>query len=220
MPRREQVKAIRKHWEETKKKRYPVPPANRRWYGMQNFSPFPSQCSLLSFAALLPPRAKVQHPQRNIPSLPIPKIRQGMPHLPGCAWHHHCQRCAALHLQLPLRLPCLLPETELALGRQFWQHTSLGISSRFATQVLAAGASPPLIPTRLKSMAHCHYALEMSRHPSSSSSSDAQPLEEDQSVYVEQHYGCNLDVVTAEQANCALCHCIAGMLVCNESTVD
>jgi len=214
------VKAIREHWEETKKKRYPVPPANGRRYGVQNFSPFPSQCSLLSFAALLPPRAKVQHPQRNIPPLPVPKIRQGMPRLPGRAWRHHRQRCAALHLRLPLRLPRLLPETKSALGRQFWQHTGLGVSSRFATQVLTAGASPPLTPTRLKSMAHRHYALEMSRHPSSSSSSDAQPLEEDQSVYVEQRYGCNLDVVAAEQANRALCRRIAGVLVCNESTVD
>jgi len=69
-------------------------------------------------------------------------------------------------------------------------------------------------------MAHSHYTLEMSRHPLSSSSSDAQPLEEDQSVYVEQHYGRNLDVIAAKQANRALCRHIAGVLVCDESTVN
>ena len=36
----------------------------------------------------------------------------------------------------------VFPETKSALGRQFWQHTGLGVSSRFATRVLAAGASP------------------------------------------------------------------------------
>jgi len=69
-------------------------------------------------------------------------------------------------------------------------------------------------------MAHRHYALKMSRHPSSSSSSNAQPLKEDQSVYVEQRYGRNLDVVAAEQANRALRRRIAGVLVRDESTVD
>jgi len=69
-------------------------------------------------------------------------------------------------------------------------------------------------------MAHHHYALEMSRHPLSSSSSDAQLLEEDQSVYVEQHYGHNLDIVAAKQVNRALCHRIAGVLVRDESTID
>ena len=69
-------------------------------------------------------------------------------------------------------------------------------------------------------MAHGHYALEMSHHPSGSSSSDAQPLGEDQSVYVEQRYGRNLDVVAAEQANRALHRRIASVLVRDESTVD
>ena len=119
----------------------------------------------------------------------------------------------------------LYPESKSTLARQFWQHTGLGISSRFATRVLvalAAGASPPPTPTRLKPMAHRHYAPKMSRHASSSSSGDPQPqpLEEDQCVYLEQRYGRNLDVTAAKQAKRALRRRIAGVLVRDESVVD
>jgi cystathionine gamma-synthase len=127
--------------------------------------------------------------------------------------------------------PVLFPESHSALARQFWQHTGLGISSRFAARVLAAlaaAASPPPTPTRLKTMAHRHYAPKASsRYPSSPppppslpSPSDARSLEEDQAVYLEQRYGRNLDVAAAEQAKRALRRRIAGVLVRDESAGD
>jgi cystathionine gamma-synthase len=116
----------------------------------------------------------------------------------------------------------LFPEDKSSIARQFWQHTGLGVSSRFATRVLAAlasaksAASPPPTPTRLKPMAHRHYSPKMSRKPSI----DAEPLEEDQFVYLEQRYGRNLDVAAADQAKRALRRRIAGVLVRDEGAGD
>ena len=88
----------------------------------------------------------------------------------------------------------LFPEDKSSIAKQFWQHTGFGVSSRFATRILAVAASPPPSPTRLKPMAHHHYAPKTSRYPFN----DAQPLEEDRSVYLEQRYGRNLDVAAAK----------------------
>ncbi|KAH9041190.1 PLP-dependent transferase [Lactarius hengduanensis] len=95
---------------------------------------------------------------------------------------------------------------------QFWQHTGLGISSRLATRCLSAlaSASSPTSPTppRLKPSAHRHYASSKpAREPS------AEPLGTDQSVYLEQRYGRNLDVGAAEVAKAAMRRRIAGVLV-------
>jgi cystathionine gamma-synthase len=113
----------------------------------------------------------------------------------------------------------LFPEHKFNIAKQFWQHTGLGVSSRFATRILstlASAASPPPTPTRHKPMAHRHYGHKASRQPSI----DAQPLEEDQSVYLEQRYGRNLDVAAANQAKRALRRRIAGVLVRDEGAGD
>jgi cystathionine gamma-synthase len=115
------------------------------------------------------------------------------------------------------------PEGKSSIAKQFWQHTGLGVSSRFAARILAtlasakSAASPPPTPTRLKPMAHRHYGPKMSRQPSNDA---AQPLEEDQFVYLEQRYGRNLDVAAADQAKRALRRRIAGVLVRDEGIVD
>jgi cystathionine gamma-synthase len=63
-------------------------------------------------------------------------------------------------------------------------------------------------------MAHRHYSAKLLRRPSSN---DAELLEADQAVYLEQRYGRNLDVAAAEQAKHALRRRIAGVLVRDES---
>ena len=116
------------------------------------------------------------------------------------------------------------PDGKASVAKQFWQHTGLGVSSRFATRILAtlasakSAASPPPTPTRLKPMAHRHYGPKVSRQPSTDDG--AQPLEEDQFVYLEQRYGRNLDVAAADQAKRALRRRIAGVLVRDEGAVE
>lgn len=114
----------------------------------------------------------------------------------------------------------LFPLDKVSTARQFWQHTGLGISSRLATRCLAAlavASSPPTSP-RLKPAAHRHYASSKpAREPPSSSAAAAEPLGTDQSVYLEQRYGRNLDVGAAELAKGALRRRIAGVLVRDES---
>ncbi|KAH9018726.1 PLP-dependent transferase [Lactarius pseudohatsudake] len=106
----------------------------------------------------------------------------------------------------------LFPRDQFSTAKQFWQHTGLGISSRLATRCLSAlaSASSPTSPTppRLKPSAHRHYASSKpAREPS------AEPLGTDQSVYLEQRYGRNLDVGAAEVAKAAMRRRIAGVLV-------
>jgi cystathionine gamma-synthase len=115
----------------------------------------------------------------------------------------------------------LFPEGELSIAKQFWQHTGLGISSRFATHVLAtlaSSASPPPTPTRVKPMAHRHYSAKPSRHRPSTDG--VEPLDTDQAIYLEQRYGRNLDVGAVKQAKGALRRRIAGVLVRDESAVN
>ncbi|KAH9003540.1 PLP-dependent transferase [Lactarius hatsudake] len=107
----------------------------------------------------------------------------------------------------------LFPRDQFNTAKQFWQHTGLGISSRLATRCLSALASASSTPTsstpsHLKPGAHRHYASSKpAREP------PAEPLGTDQSVYLEQRYGRNLDVAAAELAKAAMRRRIAGVLV-------
>ncbi|KAH9054840.1 PLP-dependent transferase [Lactarius vividus] len=106
----------------------------------------------------------------------------------------------------------LFPRDQFSTAKQFWQHTGLGISSRLATRCLSALASTSSptssTPPHLKLGAHRHYASSKpAREP------PAEPLGTDQSVYLEQRYGRNLDVAAAELAKAAMRRRIAGVLV-------
>ncbi|KAF8269484.1 PLP-dependent transferase [Lactarius quietus] len=109
----------------------------------------------------------------------------------------------------------LFSQDKSSTAKEFWQHTGLGISSRLATRCLAAlaSASSPTTTTTSKPSAHRHYA---SSKPARSEPSSQEPLGTDQSVYLEQRYGRNLDVAAAEQAKGALRRRIAGVLVREE----
>lgn len=114
----------------------------------------------------------------------------------------------------------LFPKDKFSTAKQFWQHTGLGISSRLATRCLAAlasASSPPAssTPPYFKPAAHRHYASSKpAREPSSGSAGEL--VGPDQSVYLEQRYGRNLDVAAAELAKGALRRRIAGVLVRDE----
>ena len=124
---------------------------------------------------------------------------------------HRISECITIFL-------VLFPEDKVSTAKQFWQHTGLGISSRLATRCLAilvSVVSPPSSPTRLKPMAHRHYAPKHS--PRTPGGTDV--IETDQAVYLEQRYGRNLDVAAAKLAKSALRRRIAGVLVRDESAV-
>ncbi|KAI9438721.1 PLP-dependent transferase [Lactarius indigo] len=112
----------------------------------------------------------------------------------------------------------LFPRDQFSTAKQFWQHTGLGISSRLATRCLSAlaSASSPTssTPPHFKPGAHRHYASKPAREPSGGTT---EPLGTDQSVYLEQRYGRNLDVAAAELAKGAMRRRIAGVLVRDES---
>ncbi|KAI9456363.1 PLP-dependent transferase [Lactarius psammicola] len=120
----------------------------------------------------------------------------------------------------------LFPQDKFSIAKQFWQHTGLGISSRLATRCLAAlaSASSPTSSSssnhpHLKPASHRHYASSKpAREPSGGAAEE--PLGTDQSVYVEQRYGRNLDVAAAELAKGAMRRRIAGVLVRDESAAS
>jgi len=119
----------------------------------------------------------------------------------------------------------LFPQDKVSTAKQFWQHTGLGISSRLATRCLTAlaPASSPTFSTslHLKPAAHRHYASSKpAREPSSDGGGGAEPLGADQSVYLEQRYGRNLDVAAAELAKGAMRRRIAGVLVRDEGAAS
>ncbi|KAI0266127.1 PLP-dependent transferase [Gloeopeniophorella convolvens] len=102
----------------------------------------------------------------------------------------------------------LFPGSTFSTAKQFWQHTGLGISSRLAARCLAAS------PVSLKPAAHRHYAAK----PAPPHKVDA--LEDDQTRYLEERYGRNLDVAAATSAKGALRRRIAGVLVRDESGAE
>jgi cystathionine gamma-synthase len=115
----------------------------------------------------------------------------------------------------------LFPQDKSSTAKQFWQHTGLGISSRLAERCLAvlASASTPPTSTTPKPSANRHYA---SSKPAryAPASAGGEPLGTDQSVYLEQRYGRNLDVAAAEQAKGAMRRRIAGVLVRDEGAAS
>jgi cystathionine gamma-synthase len=138
------------------------------------------------------------------------------------------RQCAELHI-------ALFPADLSPISKQFWQHTGLGISSRFAEhclsllpgqdeQNLQSSASPPGSPTLTRSpfrASNKHYSVKQPTAwiPStgvSQPSSTVMPsdmLSKDQSTYLEERYGRNLPLGAAAFAKRALRRRIAGVLI-------
>lgn len=134
--------------------------------------------------------------------------------------------CAELHI-------ILFPADVFPIAKQFWQHTGMGISSRFAERCLAIldsqqptlPASPPRLQTSWRSpykAPNKHYSKHMPGSPSlggeSRSSLSLPPcprevLCKDQDTYIEERYGRNLPLSAGAYAKRALRRRIAGVLV-------
>ncbi|KAF8546477.1 PLP-dependent transferase [Imleria badia] len=135
------------------------------------------------------------------------------------------RRCADLHI-------ALFPANLSPISKQFWQHTGLGISSRFAEHCLSLlpgqdeqnPQSLPGSPTLPRSPFRTSNKYYSVKHPAvgipsggvsypSSTVVSSDVLSRDQSTYLEERYGRNLPLSAAAYAKRALRRRIAGVLV-------
>ena len=122
----------------------------------------------------------------------------------------------------------LFPQDAFSIAKEFWQHTGLGISSRLAEKCLSqlpeGGSSSPCLkdagPSRPAFKTHNrHYsAAKLSKPPSPQSPLppvrlNAEELNPDQSVYLEERYGRNLPLTAAAFAKQVLRLRVAGVLL-------
>ncbi|KAI0320591.1 PLP-dependent transferase [Amylostereum chailletii] len=122
----------------------------------------------------------------------------------------------------------LLPTDKFSVGKQFWQHSGLGISSRRAEHCLAllvrnapAPAPSPAVRVAGKT-ANKHYAAKPARgaalpSPTSPSTNGfptaVDDMESEHATFLEERYGRNLNVCAVSEAKRALRRRIAGVLV-------
>ncbi|CAE6423625.1 unnamed protein product [Rhizoctonia solani] len=132
--------------------------------------------------------------------------------------------CVELHV-------VLFQEDAFSLGKQFWQHTGLGISSRLASAALnllarngertapATPVAPPLTPKSQSFQRNKHYGskarLGQISPPSAQSPQPlvAENVDSEHDTYIEERYGRNLPKANAALAKMALRRRIAGVLV-------
>ena len=112
----------------------------------------------------------------------------------------------------------LFPADKVQYARPFWQHTGMGISSRYAEYCLSllpeeSVPASPTIYAKPKSP-HKYYSVK-DRRQSLSTTPDT--LCDDQSTYLEERYGRNLPQDSADFAKRALRRRIAGVLLRDEA---
>lgn len=133
----------------------------------------------------------------------------------------------------------LFPRDSFPVAKLFWQHTGLGISSRFAEHYLRILPSSPVSSKSLQSRGlkavtgNKHYGSKPTRsHVALSIASPSltnayepptqsayeEDFGRDQAVFFEERYGRNLDLSSAAHAKIALRRRIAGMLVAGEES--
>lgn len=125
----------------------------------------------------------------------------------------------------------LFPANIFPIAKQFWQHTGLGISSRFAEHCLSCfpsqdqqnpqSSASPTLPRSPPRTSNKYYSVKQPTTwvPSggvSQASSTVLPsdvLSKDQSTYLEERYGRNLPLYASAFAKRALRRRIAGVLI-------
>ncbi len=108
----------------------------------------------------------------------------------------------------------LFPKQSFPLAKAFWQHAGDGISSRLAEKCLQIIAETARLTSSTNSSSNNfrnrHYSKPMNVEPKQTAD-DAAAL--DQSIYVEERFGRNLPLTSAELAKSALRRRIAGTLL-------
>lgn len=115
----------------------------------------------------------------------------------------------------------LFPADKIQYAKPFWQHTGMGISSRYAVHCLSllpeeAVPASPTVPTKQKST-HKYYSVKEKRQSPRATPDDT--LSNDQSTYLEERYGRNLSQDAGAFAKRALRRRIAGVLLRDEPAV-
>lgn len=115
----------------------------------------------------------------------------------------------------------LFPADKIQYAKPFWQHTGLGVSSRYAEHCLSflpeeAIPTSPTIHSKPK-FAHRYYSVKDKRKSIPAAPGDA--LSDDQSTYLEERYGRNLSQDASAFAKRALRRRIAGVLLRDEPAV-
>ena len=119
----------------------------------------------------------------------------------------------------------LLPGDSFAIGKEFWQHTGMGISSRFAERCLSLLPDANKVAVPPASASKRYSKGGFTKHYSSLSNGTAispsaikttfNDAEEDPSTYLEERYGRNLPLSAAQFAKRALRRRLAGVLLCD-----
>ena len=115
----------------------------------------------------------------------------------------------------------LFPTNKVQYARPFWQHTGMGISSRYAEHCLSQlpEEAVPVSPTtyaKPKSV-HRYYSVKEKRQSPPGTPDDT--LSDDHSTYLEERYGRNLSKDAGTFAKRALRRRIAGVLLHDEPAV-
>lgn len=115
----------------------------------------------------------------------------------------------------------LFPADKMQYAKPFWQHTGMGISSRYAEHCLSllpeeAIPTSPTIYSKPKST-HRYYSVRERQQPLSTTPDDT--LNDDHSTYLEERYGRNLSQDAGAFAKRALRRRIAGVLLRDEPAV-
>jgi cystathionine gamma-synthase len=107
------------------------------------------------------------------------------------------------------------PSEYSSLAKEFWQHTGLGVSSRFAEYCLVKlGQELPKIPFNVKSLGGTSRTkVEQQVTDSHSQIIDQQNEKIDASLYIEERFGRNLTLDLANEAKLVLRKRIAGSMV-------
>ena len=110
------------------------------------------------------------------------------------------------------------PADKTQYARPFWQHTGLGISSRYAEHYLSLlpKEAVPVSPTIYTRPKHPHRYYSVKGRRQSTPASPGDTLGDDQSTYLEERYGRNLAQDAAVFAKRALRRRIAGVLLRDE----
>ncbi|KAG5638335.1 hypothetical protein H0H81_000578 [Sphagnurus paluster] len=141
-----------------------------------------------------------------------------------------CTSTATANIHIVLFSPDAFP-----IAKQFWQHTGMGISSRFADYCLSmlpeevtqtGSPSPPPTTPRFPGKAfNKHYSVKSQTNtlsrpaspfrdtPIARKANEVETLDPDHSVYLEERYGRNLPITFAASAKRALRRRVAGVLI-------
>lgn len=112
-----------------------------------------------------------------------------------------------------------VPESEFSVAKQYWQHTGEGVSSRLAQYFYEHCKSSSDHSAALSYKEHHRRSPPTPSTPSTNANGTTGSEEKDQSVFLEERFGRNLDLSLAPTAKTALRRRIAGKITHGKQAV-